>query len=104
MQRAYNKINSKDQKNWCHENFLNSRHLFQVGEIRNQLRDIFNSLNLDLRSSTDTNVIRKERGFKITPRFACDDINDDVISYRLHDIVYIIRSISYGPYDIVDIG
>ena len=57
-------MNSKDQKNWCHDNFLNHRHLFQVAEIRNQLRDIFNSLNLDLRSSTDTNVIRKEMSFE----------------------------------------
>ena len=49
--KAYNRISKPEQKNWCHEHFLNARHLSNVQDIRKQLREIFTSLNLNLASA-----------------------------------------------------
>jgi len=49
--KAYNRISKPEQKNWCHEHFLNARHLSNVQDIRKQLREIFTSLSLNLASS-----------------------------------------------------
>jgi len=50
---------AKMNERWCYDNFLNSRHLGNVSDIRNQLRDIFMSLNLKLKSSDDNKSINK---------------------------------------------
>jgi len=49
--KAFNRIPKQTQKNWCHEHYVNGRHLANVADIRKQLREIFTSLNLPLASS-----------------------------------------------------
>ncbi|XP_072519799.1 ATP-dependent RNA helicase DHX33 [Salminus brasiliensis] len=47
--RAFKKVNSN--KEWCRENFVNSRNMVLVAEVRAQLRDICIKLGLKLESS-----------------------------------------------------
>nr|XP_021326722.1 putative ATP-dependent RNA helicase DHX33 [Danio rerio] len=47
--RAFKKVSGN--KDWCRENFVNSRNMGLVGEVRAQLRDICIKMNLKLESS-----------------------------------------------------
>ncbi|XP_061819111.1 ATP-dependent RNA helicase DHX33 [Nerophis lumbriciformis] len=56
--RAFQKVNGN--KEWCRENFVNSRNMSLVKEVRAQLREICLKLNLKLEScGADTGKIRQ---------------------------------------------
>ncbi|KAJ7997354.1 hypothetical protein DPEC_G00228110 [Dallia pectoralis] len=56
--RAFKKVNAN--KEWCRENFVNSRNMSMVGEVRSQLRDICLKLGVKLEScGPDTGKVRR---------------------------------------------
>ncbi|NXT79966.1 DHX33 helicase, partial [Zapornia atra] len=58
LYRAFRKVNGN--KGWCKDNFVNSRNMMLVSDIRAQLRDICVKLSLEIKSSRlDTGNIRR---------------------------------------------
>ncbi|XP_010895327.2 ATP-dependent RNA helicase DHX33 [Esox lucius] len=56
--RAFKKVNAN--KEWCRENFVNSRNMSMVGEVRAQLREICLKLGVKLEScGADTGRVRR---------------------------------------------
>lgn len=56
--RAFKKVNAN--KEWCRENFVNSRNMSMVGEVRAQLREICLKLSMKLEScGSDTGSVRR---------------------------------------------
>uniref|UniRef100_A0A8C7I6C3 ATP-dependent RNA helicase DHX33 n=1 Tax=Oncorhynchus kisutch TaxID=8019 RepID=A0A8C7I6C3_ONCKI len=56
--RAFKKVNAN--KEWCRENFVNSRNMGMVGEVRAQLREICLKLSMKLEScGSDTGSVRR---------------------------------------------
>ncbi|CAB1316859.1 unnamed protein product [Coregonus sp. 'balchen'] len=56
--RAFKKVNAN--KEWCRENFVNSRNMSMVGEVRAQLREICLKLSMKLEScGSDTGRVRR---------------------------------------------